>query len=633
MSEKGEGLALNSNNGGNNNDSSVGSNNSAGNNVSNVSNVTSIESNNENSNNEQSLSLNIAANNQAPTTEQPLNNQPLNIAPNNQAPTTEQPLNAEQIVINKQPTKNQQVESKENSGVEISSKPSESDDDALYIGDKITIQSTKYGKVTGHIYYLNENEMLRIMPLGLSSVLIDFPFINGEFDPDIGILTDEEGNLDISRNKKGPRVGFVALRSFREGQTLEALTKSGEKIAEYTITAVNEDNDRIKVENNDTKDLQDIDFNFQGIPTDLPFAILRIARAKELPREEEKEEAPKPEVVEESDEIEEFDLATFTLIETIASEERMYPEVAQKSDFLTDLLYDVPTASQKNPKIIRRIRGLVELFSSLKNSVVKRKIDGSIEGEELLSVVTMNDLLLNRTVPIVRPVLETMRILATEADDQESATNQVLVRKLKNIVIGSTDFLKRQGDIQPGDGGIPRWYQALLNYFTNYPTGDKYSGGDFTFSEDGDYFRREAPSVNGLEGLIILADQFEDLKSFRKYMGQNIVDYVGKIKQSLRRGHGPTMRPKEKGGTHIYIPADQTNVKGYVLFPYRAVTSGFMGAIRTGNLWDACVRGKAEPISMEKILEELGGISDVKDANSILYLDSTQPLLSHFQNI
>ena len=305
MSEKGEGLALKPTNEipgttESNADSNAASNEAsnaaseASNNlnaaseassVSNVSNVSSVASN--------ELNLNNASNNGTS-----IESSSTNVTPTT---NTEESIDATPNTTTEELPKESP---KENSGVEITSQAPEPDDDALYIGDKITINSKKYGKVTGHIYYLNENEMIRVMPLGLSSVLIDFPIINGEFDPDIGILTDEDGNLDIARNKKGPRVGFVALRSFREGQTLEALTKTGEKVAEYTITEVTEENDRIKVKNNDTNDIQDIDFSFQGIPTDLPFSILRIAKAKELPKEEEKEEAPKQEIVEESDEIE-----------------------------------------------------------------------------------------------------------------------------------------------------------------------------------------------------------------------------------------------------------------------------------------------------------------------------------------
>ena len=308
-----------------------------------------------------------------------------------------------------------------------------------------------------------------------------------------------------------------------------------------------------------------------------------------------------------------------------------------------DLLSYLDITGQKNPKNVKAIRAIVELFSSLKNSVIKRKLDGSIEGEEQISLQTLNDILTNRNVPIVRPVLDTKRIIMSELpSESDMDLDDVLIRNLGDVIKQSDEYLRTLGDIPPGEDGIgmPRWFQALNNYFQKYPLGDYYPSLGYSFKEDGEYFRGEFPGSENLEGL-----------NGDNYEGNFPKDFISKIKQSLRRGHGPTERGLVKGGTEIVIPSDKAPLKGYVIFPYRAVISGYIGAIRTGTLWDIILRSmreysmdigdknsestklsndtiiKTRAIWMSKILENLGGISDIRDAQNILYLDSSNPSL------
>jgi hypothetical protein len=516
------------------------------------------------------------------------------------------------------------------------------DDDMLFIGDRITINTRKYGKTTGTIYYLNTNNMLKIMPDGTSNILISFPLIDGEFDPELEVLKDSEGDIDITRHEKGPHKGFVVWQSFRVDQILEGI-KGGNPTGKYKIVSINDKEDRITLQRQDAEENEIlVDFNFEGIPSDMPFDILRIA-AVETPIEtpvEDTNEAEEPE----EELLEEYELAPLLVVKTIASEERIYPEITQKSEMKADLLSYLLAASQKNPKNIKKIRTIVELFSSLKNSIIKRSADGSVIGEEQISLQTLNDILSNRRVPVVRPVLDTKRIIMSEHPTTTSKDlDQVLIRNLIDTIEKSDNFLKTLGDIPAAEegAGMPRWFQALNSYFQRYPLGDAYSSG-YAFTEDAEYFRREKPGSKTLEGIDGGLDGSDGISN-PFYEGENIETFITNIKQSLRRGHGPTVRGLVKGGTEVVIPADKAPVSGYVLFPYRAVLSGYVGAIRTGTLWDIVLRSmseystmlfgiyegkekikaKTKAIWMEKILENLGGISDVRDAQNILYLDAT----------
>ena len=519
-------------------------------------------------------------------------------------------------------------ENQNNSGVQISANVNE-EEALLFIGDRIGINSLKNGKIIGHIYFLNDN-MMRIMPDGTTNILIDFPIVNGEFDPDLGILTDSSGDLDITRYEKGPRVGFIKLHSFRVDQVLNAITADGKQVGKYTITDINENDDKMIIENKETNEIINLNFAFQGIPLEEPFGILRIA-----PEETKPEEVPaEPEVVaedkeEENDDFEEFELPDIAQVETIQAEERIYPEISQKSDFKEDLLSFLDAASRKNPLTIRRIRTLVEMFSSLKNSIIKRDTAGFVQGEEKISLSTMNDILLGRNVPIIRPVLEAKRVIVSERfGEAEIDSEQTTVRQLEKIITLSEEHLRLQGGIPPNEE-YPRWFQALNSYFRKFPLGIEYSSNGYSFDKDSEYFRSGMPviAVDNKE----IKTQISGLTKLGDEDTYDPQDYITDIKQSLNRGHGPTVRGLVKGGTEIVIPADQAPVIGYLLFPYRAVLSGYLGAIRTGVLWESILRSssdftinneKYKSIWMEKILENLGGVSEIKDAQNILYLES-----------
>jgi hypothetical protein len=401
------------------------------------------------------------------------------------------------------------------SHIQISASPEE-DDDGLYIGDRISITTKTNIKVRGRIYYLNPEIMMRIMPDGDSGFLHDFEFKDGELNLE-NIQTDSDGDPMIVLLEKGSRLGFIQLHSFRTGQILTALSSTGNLIGNYEIIDSNDKDDKIRIENVETKETLDIDFNGQGVPYDLPFAILRVAPTveQEVPPEAmpEPQQATTPDSVD--DEIEEFELPDIIQIQTISAEERIYPELVQKSDFLADLLTKIPQASQKNPAIMRKERTLVELFSSLKNSIIKRATDGSIEGQEIISITNLNELLLNRVVPIVRPILNTKRIVMTEQpDEDEKETLQILIRRLDTVIEQSDKFLVAQVAAGEEGVGLPRWNQTLDSYFNKFPLGDSFNGGDYTFSEDGEYFRAFPPGSSELEGL---AKPEEDTK----YDGSN----------------------------------------------------------------------------------------------------------------
>jgi uncharacterized protein YuzE len=56
----------------------------------------------------------------------------------------------------------------------------------IELGDRISIDSNQYGKITGIVYY-RDNDLIRILPEGVSNKLYDFPLIDNDIDESYGV--------------------------------------------------------------------------------------------------------------------------------------------------------------------------------------------------------------------------------------------------------------------------------------------------------------------------------------------------------------------------------------------------------------------------------------------------------------
>jgi len=537
----------------------------------------------------------------------------------------------------------------EDSGVQIGStsgtqqedSENSEEEDGMYLGDRIKLQTTKYGLLRGTIYYYDVDALLRIMPDGVSNTLYSIPIIDGDPDPDIGIT-------GIDSIGSGPRTGFVEWQGFHVDQELLSFLPDGSLGQTYTVVSVNLAEDRMMLRDSTGAELP-LDCNFVGIPIDAPFTILSIKTQEEsdtVPTKEEveatqlaiaKAQTEGADAAESlGEELEYMDLndledivGTFYVTKTVEVQElsiseRIYSELAQKSELLSDLISMIDYTSQHNPLLLKRIRAIVELYSSLKNSIIQRSRDGRPTSILPGSLSSLLDVMQHSNVPIVKPVLKTQRVLVGEIiEDIVSDEVQFVLQNLKEVITESDTFLKQQGGtpaVVGGSGiGIPRWTQTLNRYFTEFPLGDIYSlstdGIPYTFSTDGEYFRWKEPGSNQLLGLRPIGKEKEQLKQF----ALEPLNFTGTVSYSLRRGHGPILKPIDTTTFEILTPGDKANLDGYVLFPYKATESGLVGAIRTGSLWNSIVRSKAEKRSVEQLITSLGGIKDEFDVQHIFY--------------
>jgi hypothetical protein len=509
------------------------------------------------------------------------------------------------------------------------------DDPGMQIGDRYEITS-KMGKTTGTIYYLNPTSLIRIMPDGVSNFLIDFPIVETGTDPESGETAygfdPELGVSEIVEKRKGSGLGFVEWQGYRVDQELQTFKKDGSPGPEFKITKVNPETDEISVIDS-TNAEHVISFNQgQGIPLSEEFVIIRIKQAP-LPEEmivDQSDLTPPQEEDEfEFDILGEFEVPQVIALVEKAATEKTYDERTQKSALLDDLRSLLDLSSQRNPHLLKRIRTIVELVSSLKNSVINYNSNGYPEGEKPISLETLQDVLKNYKVPLARPILDTKRIIALEAttsDDNINAADvapQAEVKGLGDLVNESETYLDTFVQLPPSEDGIgiPQWYQVLTAYFKMFPMGDQYSGKGYKFETDGEYFRYDAPGSGIVKGLKELGNAAGGVNEILSLF--NVIDH------SLRRGHGPMLYGLPKGGTEVAIPADKAQIKGHLLFPYKATKLGGIGASKTSNLWDIVQKSQENKVWMSKLLKDLGGITTPaeKDAQKIIHVSSTDSTL------
>ena len=515
----------------------------------------------------------------------------------------------------------------------------EEEEGGIILGDRFKLETRRYGETIGKVYYVDDN-LISIMPDGVSNLLHYFPLVETEegrvFDPELGFIS-------ITQVGNGPNVGFAELNGFQEGQVIDTFLEDGSLGQSYKITEVNYDRDYIRVE--DERD--PIEFNYKGIQNQ-PYKVIRIQQAVAGPQQSltEEELAAEEQAIrfaqttgaqaavamgEEPDEddivfFDEFVLPKIAIIQEIAAADVVYPEASQLKDLFNDLISMVDAPSQKNPLVLKRITAFVKMASSLKNSIIKRGPNGVPDGEVPITVQTLLDVL-DESVPIARPILDTRRTVYEDFQSEGShgtqIQNQILVESIEGSVEASKEFLDNQGNIPPGQPGVglPRWYQMIQAYFARFPFSDVYGGGSFVFSEDSEFFRQAEPESPELIGL--QSGQGKEKK--KQYDGSFVNRHVGPVDFSLRRGHGPSYRPLPKGGVELAMGGDRANLKGHVLFPYKAVLSGQLGATRTGNLWNIIQRSLTNKEWMGKLLEDLGGIVAEVSANQIVVLHHDEP--------
>ena len=493
---------------------------------------------------------------------------------------------------------------------------SKENEDILQLGDTLIILGGTLTGTRGKVYFVND-ELIRIMPMGVSNRLIDIPIVDGDFDPSLDI---GDGDINyIKATLKPP--SFVNLQNFRAGQLIEAF-KDGKLVNKYILNLVNESEDStILVDSNDEQ--FKVDFNFQGIPLDLPFDVLR---GREVPQEvkeeeivediENLEEESAPTVLEDLEFFEEEVVVEKAGIEEIPSAQRNYPDTVQRSDMIQEFIRLLPTPSQKSENKLKAIRRLVEVCLLLRNQIVQYGSDGEPVAVKSTTYNTVLDLAKSDEVTFSIPVADVKRRiyydyfseldenaeLSTENTDGRYFHKEFELenRLLTSEIAGNVDSINQ----------IPNWYNNYNKFFQkNFRQwSEKSKINESEFTRDKEFFRAPIPDMETalVEGFIkmenlgdaFLTDQF-----------------LGTVHYSLLRGLKERVgRLKTKEANTILESAEEAVIQSYLLFPKNNERE--FGTTRSGKLAYDIGRSLNRIQLIKQILED--GIQEIATTGSIL---------------
>ena len=143
----------------------------------------------------------------------------------------------------------------------------------IQLGDRVVIDSKKYGRTIGSVYY-RSLERISIKPDGVSNSLHDFEL---EQTDDEELYKEEDGVTAAYVIEKRMFDSFVEQQDFRINQIIDTFNAAGELYKSYKIVKVDKDNDYIQIQDlDDTDIIQDLNFNFIGIESDEDFKIISI---------------------------------------------------------------------------------------------------------------------------------------------------------------------------------------------------------------------------------------------------------------------------------------------------------------------------------------------------------------------
>ncbi len=514
----------------------------------------------------------------------------------------------------------------------------------IELGDRVVIDSTKYGRTTGYVYY-RDGDLISVIPDGVSNMLHNFEVEQTdeaeEFDEELGVTA----TYIIDKRKFDT---FVEQQDFRVGQTIETINSSGDLDKAFKIISVDQENDAIELED-ETGSTEKVDFGFVGIPRDESFVIIR---TRQIPTPVINNNTPSEELTpsleidgeirqeNEEDEIEPpkkkvqivgyVTLTKATVYKEAPPSQQRFPDNLQKTDALNDFLNMLDPLLQKDQKAVRAVRILVETLFHLKQATIAYNEDGSIRGQQEISATTLADLIRKVNIPLGRPVLDVAKKLYSNPDkleeQEEEEENNVdqedeyFFENFKNEASQmdqNVSPLVSSSMIGAPGGSVSRFLNDTSSFLKKYlSTYSPNSNAEplWRAIEDTDFFRSQPPELSetsNLPGYMVVKNENG------KPEGEPPV--FGTIQYGLERALSATYRKGQERRKQILVPEEAATMKSYLIFPQKVVAH--IGTTRSGSLVIDSGRSQLGPKPMTQILKEVGDPQEVGTSNDLILLD------------
>ena len=486
----------------------------------------------------------------------------------------------------------------------------------VQLGDRIIIDSTKYGRTTGTVYY-RSLELISVIPDGVSNTLHRFEL---EQTDDEELYKEEDGVSAVYVIEKRQFESFVEQQNFRVNQIIDTFTLDGTSGQSYKIIEVDEENDSIVIQDlDDPENDIPITFNFTGIDPDVEFSIISIRQFVGTDQEatienhtEEVAEVPEEEEVEEEeDAIEEvgyIEVMRPKIYKEAASYEQRIPDNLQKIDALNDFISGLDSVLQKDLNALRSIRILVETLFNLKQSTIQYNDDGSIRGPKNISATTLAELIqISKNIPLGRPVLTVSKkeYSAEEELEEKKSEDGVFFANFEEELL---QMIQNQGKTVSSNvkGGtiIREWndQQAFLKQYMSPWTPDGVGEPMWKAGVDSEFFRTSAPVTieqeNGTHRVLPV------IPGYIASRDMEIPPIFDEVSFGLERALSTTYRKSKERRKDVLINEDAALMDSYILFPMK--TAKYIGTTRSYNLAIDSGRSQLPPKTMMSILQEIG---------------------------
>jgi len=530
----------------------------------------------------------------------------------------------------------------------------------LEIGDLVLLVGGQLNKTIGKLYGFSADRFT-IQPRDVTDRVIHIPLIDGAPDPDLGLT-------EIKILKKAAVPGFIALVDMRAGQNVETFGVDSSPTGVFKVVSVDEEADSAVLEDS-AGGQSEVVFGFAGIPRDLPYEVIRTrespvakentgedagkaaeAEAEALsrkdaaaadidaaeagetvlpdlpegasgpaegPEAQEAQEAQEPEnifVVGEEIDIPENEGE----IRIVGTADRIYQDAFQRSDLLAQLIRTLPAADQRNPLKLQEVRRRVELYMLMRNDVVRYGVTGEPRGIKPTSLLTLAEIAAKQ-VPLARKVAHITKVLyemhTKEHDEhlkedpppgelEEGLRVEYLMDVLKKAE--TLDKFAAAAGEEGATLGMPKFHLEAEKYrrAIQMPYLIQESGAQVTADEE--VFRNVVPD-------------FEDhiLNARQRYMGSQPAPPTTQIPFALTRVLKPRIAHFLTGEPfRVVEPGEAPSFTNMLIFPRSVLRD--MGPIRSGNLGLDIALGMSTPILLDRLIEELGPVSEFPTAEGIL---------------
>jgi hypothetical protein len=512
----------------------------------------------------------------------------------------------------------------------------------IELGDRVVIDSKKYGRTIGSVYY-RSLERISIKPDGVSNSLHDFELDQTD---DEELYKEEDGVTAAYVIEKRLFDSFVEQQDFRINQIIDTFNAAGELYKSYKIVKVDKDNDYIQIQDlDDTEITNDLNFNFVGIESDEDFKIISIRQLVGGPEEQvdgQKEDNVvklegelaadlAEELEEEEDEIEVvgfIEVVRPKVFREAAVFEQRIPDNLQKIDALNDFISSLDPVLQKDPQSIRIVRILVETLFNLKQATIAYNDDGSIQGTKAISAATLAELIKTAAIPLGRPVLRVSKkeYLVNEEDELDETKTMDGVH-FENFLTELDQIVENKSFHVSSQGGVVREWADQQSFLKKYlsPWSSSINVEPLWKAvADSEFFRSEAPEFTEVD------DKTVFLETIPGYIASHEIEappIFTEIPFGIERALSTTYRKGVDRRKQVLLSEDSATINSYLIFPIK--TASNIGTTRSTSLAIDSGRSQMPKETMRSILEKTGAPKEVGTSNDLLLLDVERSTLGN----